>query len=470
MCGMKYFSNWEKWIYFSAVVVRLFLLFLIIFNFEEALYKFPGSLGGSYIDFSKSMLAGDGFSASLGGYFESKRTPGYSVYLLPFVGLNLPLWMASVFQIVLVSLLPIIAMRFVRKIGFGVKNERLAGLFTAFEPLQIFYSVLLMPDALTALLFFAGAYGVISFWIDGKYSMLISAAILFALSNYLRPMTLHWFILVPLLLILAWGVWRKQWSGGIRPGLIFGAIFFLLVLPWMARNYYHFGVFGFSSGLGPYVLIYSGSGIIAATEHVTFEEAYERIESEVTPLLPYPQDFYSIKNSEVLTAKAKEIVWQYREAFLKMYFFAAQTYFTSGNYHFILKHFGLLEQPSHGQVSITRLFASDGVFAVWYRLKVFVAEPYGFTALVSRLFLGTVFLSSLYGVYLALRQNVSSRFAALMYLLAIAYGALSVVAGVEGMEARHRLWLNPLIFVFAAVGIVFLMKAAQERWMGQKLE
>lgn len=448
-------TSWEKGIYIGAVAARLLLLLVIVLSAgQETLYTFPGALSGQYIVWGESILSGQGFFEPAYNYFESKRTPGYSVFLLPFLALDIPLWAASVLQIVLFSLMPVLAMRFARRLGFGSKTERLAGLFTAFEPLQIFYSVLIMPDSLSALFFFMGVYFLASFWLEEKNSRLALGSVFFAFSNYLRPTTVVWFFLVPLLWMFLWRKFKGDWYRGIRAGFIFGAIFLILLLPWMLRNYYHFGVLGFSSGLGPYVLIYSGSGIMAAAKHITFEKAQEQIESEVIPYLPYPADFYSIKNSAALTQKAKEIVLQYPGTFVKMYFFAAQTFFISGNYHVILKYFGLLDPPSQGQVSITRLFASDGISAVWQRIKVFVIEPYGAVALLGRMFLGIIFLASLYGAYRSWRRGPPSGFAAALYLFALFYGALSVVAGVEGMEARHRLFLNPLIFIFSSIGLV----------------
>ena len=156
---MGFFSNWEKGIYAGAVAVRLLLLLIIVLSSgQETLYTFPGALSGQYVVWSESILSGQGFFEPAYNSFESKRTPGYSVFLLPFLALDIPLWAASVLQIILFSLMPVLAMRLVRRLGFGSGVERLAGLFTAFEPLQVFYSVLIMPDSLSALFFFAGVY------------------------------------------------------------------------------------------------------------------------------------------------------------------------------------------------------------------------------------------------------------------------------------------------------------------------
>lgn len=459
MSNFLNFSKAEKYIFSGAVLVRLAMLAALIFYFgEDSLYRFPGSAGALWINVSDSLQHVLSFPDGI-------RMPGYAFFVWIFRALGLPIWFTSVVQIVLYSLMPIMAMRMVRMLGLGLRTEILAGILTAFEPLQIFYSVLIASDPLTALIFFAGVYYFVYFSIENRLYYLYLAAFFLAISNYFRPTAFYFLFMVPIVIFFFWGWIQKRWIYALKTAILFFAIFLLIVSPWMVRNYIKEGVFSFGSGGAWYLFIFTAGGVTAATEHITFEQAQSKLENEVRPFIPDTEDYSSIKNSPILIQKALQVVSTYPGTFLRMYSFALQTYFFSGNYHFILKHYGVVDPPSTGIVSFTRLFGGGSLADVWNRMLIFIQEPYGMIALLGRVFLGAIFLSSLAGALLFFRKERSGWFPAVIYLFCIAYSALMVLTAVEGMEARHRLWLNPLIFVFASVGFVSLAVWIKNYWL-----
>ncbi len=455
------FSSEEKRLYAGAVILRILLFFFLLAYLGVAKFlEIKGGTSPLYLKFADNMLSGHGFGIS--GILESKKTPGYPLYLALFQLLRLPFWGAVLVQIGLFSLMGVYAMRMVRLLGFGKGAQRAAGILTAFEPLQLFYSVTLMPDSLTALFFFLGIYYLMRFWYEESRQDLWFAAVLFALANYFRPITIAFSFLLPVLIFVMVGLVKKKWAVGFKQGLFFGVVFFALVAPWMARNYIQFRSFVFSSGGAAYVLYFSGSAVFAAEQHIPFYQAYDKLYAQIQPQLPDPADQFSIRNTAFLQKKAVEIISSHLHTYLKLYLFALQTFFISGNYHFLLYDLGFIRGPSQGQISYTGLFAGQGIGAVLGRLPGFISEPYGMIALLGRVLLGAIFLASLVGAWRVFRKSKYGSFPALLYVLCLVYGALTVATAVEGIEARHRLFLNPLIFVFAAAGF-WAFQSAQEK-------
>lgn len=487
-------SKAEKLIFSGAVLVRVILLGALIFYFGQNWWLMTPNSTDQFLRLGESIFSGHGFFDPQIGVFESAKAPGYALYLGLFSFLGLPLWFAAILQIILFSFLPVVNMRLVKKLGGSGFAANIVGVLTAFEPLQVLYSVSLMPDALTELFFFAGVYYLIVFWESRRKTDLAVSSVFLAASNYIRPVGVYWIFLVPLfILFYCWksdfqqrGLpphlilnvlrsWRRvipfvlaagfnaprSRCGGLRKGLVFavvfGSIFMIVLTPWFLRNYARFGVWGFSSGSNPYLFSFSAPAVKAAAENRNFHEVQEELRAEAEKNLLESRDLNSFYNEKMLGRKAKEIISAHPYAFVKLYFFSLQTYFMSGNYHYLLKHFGIIDPPKSGQVSVTQLFASRGLKAVWDRTLIFIREPYGMIALLGRIFWSVLFLGSLAGAFMLLRSESGFlKFSASVFLFFIIYGALTVLTAVAGIEARHRLYLNPLIFVFAGISLDWL--------------
>lgn len=438
-------------IFLLALAARIFVfLWLVIpFGAEGVLM-----LGDShqYLRLAEGLLnTGTLTDPNLPGLIEGTRPPGYPLYLAFFVSSGIPLWAASLFQLLLASFIPVLAFMLAERFGFSRRAALLAGVVTALEPLEVLYSVTLLSDAFGALFFLSGVYLLARYWENLRFSYLLASAAILGAVNYIRPIGIYLFIFMPLALIAAaWFIRRALMKRVLVHAMIFAAVFYLMLVPWNWRNYHYFGRFDFLSAVGRHLYDYSAAAVSAAAENTTFETMRQRLRAEILPVLPEPRDIRQFANQDILRARAAEIIKTHPKEYAKLYFFSLQTFLASGNYHYLAAFYGLIDRPSGGNQSFTVLFASKSFSESLAAVKKFVSEPYGVVALLGRIGWGIVFLVSLLGAYWAWRHHPAARFGVVVYGALLVYIAAVTLTLVTGVEARHRLFLNPFYFIFAS--------------------
>lgn len=461
----------EKWIFAGALVVRFILLAALLFFWgEKILVSFADSdwyvsTAHNLVNFH-SLIVDAAHPELLDGY----RTPGYPFYLVIFVYLGLPLWVAAAVQIIITSFTSVIAMRMVSLLRLGKPIERITGIFTAFEPVQIFYSVLILSDALGAFTFLGSVYFLVKFWQDATTETLeqsaissersrratlnlILSAILLGVYNYIRRIGVYiGFGLIPFFIFAA-VILQKSWRKFAVYALLCCAVSFLILLPWFMRNYYAFDRFGISTMSGLYSA--AAAATYAATEKIDVGRAQSILMDRITPMLPEQRDLSSPRNDTVYLKEGWKIISAHPKEYFKVYVLALNTFFTSANYHEILARLELLSRPTGGVKSFTIIFSSSTLKDSLKAALDFIKEPYGLMALLGRLIYGPIFLASLIGAFILWRQGGDARFLSLLYLFYLAYFAAFIAVMIEGTESRHRLQLNPLIFLMAGVTVYY---------------
>lgn len=446
----------EKWIFIGAVVVRIaLLLFLVNLVGKNVIFSFAD--GPKYLRLAESIAYRHQFVDPLvPDVAEAIRPPGYPLYLSFFTFLHIPYIWASILQIILASFIPILLMRFARKLNLSKKIEVAVGVLAAFEPLQVFYSITLSSDTLGALTFLLSTYYLLRFWEDERLKHIVLSAFFMALFNYVRRIGVYLgFMVGPIIWISGYFVLKNK-NRYLKPAAIFIISFFLFLAPWMARNYVSFNSFAFSSSFSRVLFYNTGAAIRAVAHKTSYQEEFVKMQKEVLPELPEPRDIESFKNSSLYQKKAKEIVLTYPKEYFKLYFFAFNTLFASGNYHVILAQLGLLERPSAGIKSFTVFLSGHSLAESWSAVKEFLGEPYGLIAIVGRFFWEVIFFSSLFGLWILWKKYPHSRSIVLVLSLYYAYTALFAATALEGLESRHRLYLNAFMFLLSSVGISYV--------------
>jgi len=449
---MNNFSYQEKIIFWAALWLRITVLGVLLWVSGEAGITGYGD-APQYVSVANNLVQGNGFTE--GPYpdvLESKRPPGYPAYLAFFLKTGFPLWAAAVLQIIMSSFTPILAMRLARLIGLGNNAELLVGMLTASEPMHIFYSVPLLSDSLAALLFIWGVYHLVRFWEErGATHLFLSAGIL-GIMNYIRPIGIYLYLLLPLAILVGGIVLdRKQWKNHAYSAIVFGTLFFLILTPWMFRNYVRFGAFDFTSAIGQHLYVYSAAAVRGAAEGTTWKEMKQRLLSEIEPVLPEPRNISHFANRHMLRDRAKEIISAYPQEYLKLYLFSLQSFLIAGDYHELLAFHNIMDEPK-GTRSFPMIFASKSISESIAAVKAFSREPYWLIAILGRVWWGGIFLLSNFGAWWLWRHTPSSRFAVLIYVFFLFYLALVTTHLVSGIVGRQRLFIHPLYFIFMAAG------------------
>lgn len=425
-------------VFLFSVVTKIVLLVLLVGSGgTDALL-----LGDSrhYLSLADSVLEGNGYKHE--GHEDTYRPPGYPAYLGFFEATHLPLWVASLLQLILASLLPaLVVWCGIRYLELPVRWASVAGILAASEPTQWYYSVILMPDVLFALGIVGALLLLVRWYEQRELKSLVLAGVLIGLANYVRPALTYF----PLFFILGISVWFLVRRSFTKQRLVHLALFlcvpFVVMAPWYAHNYTKHGVLEFVSVKAYTLYTYGAASAQAIATGVSYEGARVPLVAKARSEAP-SQNLESFEDEAYLSREAKVIISQYPLQFLQSYLLGLNTFWFSGNYHYLLFKYGLIAPPE-SQVSFSLLLASKGIGATIATVIERLTSPYMVIAILGKGFWVLVGLVALAGLVLYRRSPLS-----LATFVLAAYSCATVLATTIGIEARHRYYLNPLIFLF----------------------
>jgi len=446
----------EMRIYLISIAVHLVFLLYVIIAFGNSGLVMMGD-SPDYRNLANGLIYHHTLvTVAVPDLIETTRLPGYPLFLSFFIFFNLPFVVASLFQILLVSWIPIMIMRIGKMAQLDSRVVFWAGLLTAVEPASVVYGVMLLPDGWTAFGFIMGFWALVSFFKNGSRRYLILSAIVFGLMNYIRPVGL--FLAIALCAcIVVYGIWneRQEIKKHVTNSAIFGLVFFIVLCPWMIRNYMYYKHFSFASGIERQLYEITAVGVRSAAEHVSSEQMLFTMRDEVTPLLPEPRDLASFKNSGILTRPALAIIFAHPVQYIRLYALSLVTFFASGNYHYIAQVFRLLS-PSSAFPSFTMLYATQGLWATIKAAFSVVVHPYGALVIFGKLIWIALAVLTLTGMYLK-RKDPAIRPILITFLFVCLYMVVVIAHLTVGIEARHRLFLNPFYYLFTAISLHAMM-------------
>ncbi|MBI3549016.1 MAG: glycosyltransferase family 39 protein [Elusimicrobia bacterium] len=242
------FSGIPGWVWAAAAVPRAALFAFAAADPAKCLRS--DSLG--YLAEATNLLRRGAFSSQSAPPFapETTRTPGYAVFLAPFVAASEhPGLMIAFAHCVLGVLTAVLVWRWCSTIG-GKKGAALGALVLALDPVLLFHTPLVMTEIAFQLLF---VVSLIETWEskDAKDSYRVAACgLLWSWCSLLRPIAVY---LPPL---LAWR-WRKN----AKAAAVFLLAAYALPAALTARNWRRTGIATFSSQGGRDLLRYPAAGI-----------------------------------------------------------------------------------------------------------------------------------------------------------------------------------------------------------------
>jgi hypothetical protein len=219
----------------------------------------------SYILPAKEMLAY--WTFSIEGVPDIYRTPGYSLLLLP--GLLLP--RMEIWIIPLQIGMGVFTVFLVHKIAELVFPDRrlvwlLASGLYAVDPLAIFYVGELSTETAFTFVLIAAVYFSVRYVLHSDTTSLIAAAILCAVSTYIRPISCYLpYLLTAFLAIRCFAGKERRLKGLFQLGLYLAVSIGLISL-WQIRNKSETGYSGFSAITGVGAYYYQASAVRAKLE------------------------------------------------------------------------------------------------------------------------------------------------------------------------------------------------------------
>ncbi|MBI2053856.1 MAG: glycosyltransferase family 39 protein [Candidatus Staskawiczbacteria bacterium] len=248
-----------------------------------------------------------------------------------------------------------------------------------------------------------------------KYFLYVS--ILLPILALIRPIAL--FIYIPFIISFfrhQWFLDRKKFMYGF---LVLLTLFFLILSPWMLRNYLNFSEFSLSS-IGPYQLyFYDAPAVYAFNHKVSYVEAREFLETDIKKYTQISSfdEYYTYSYSDILKQKAKEIMLE--------------------------SPFGLLAVRS---ILGFKFFVRDGI-RYWF-------DEVNFNfVLLERVFLFTIFLGMIFSLFMLFRKDFHEK--SLLFFLFIVIFYFATLTGAVA-SAGLRFVIEPLFILTGLLGLRYI--------------
>jgi len=213
----------------------------------------PNSPG--YITPAANMLAGHGFTDA-DGKPETVRTPGYPLFILPFLWIKLDLKYVVIFQHLIRVLIVVATSAFALHVTRSRRQALIAGVFLCIDLPMLEAANAIMTEILfTAIL-------LSTMWLlwtrsQAAWNNWIPPGLLAGISVQIRPVGLFLFVPATIYLLL------MRHTSKAKAILGFLVAFSLFPAAWAARNYYQTGYFTVSSITGTNMLLWRAAGTLA---------------------------------------------------------------------------------------------------------------------------------------------------------------------------------------------------------------
>lgn len=440
--------RWVSLIFLSSIFIKLcYVYFLVTHGGTDALV-----LGDStrYLTLAQNVLTGQGYLYD--GHLESYRAPGYPLYLMFFEYFSISLLAASFFQILIASLFPLVSFFVSYKfLNLSLKTSGVVGLLTAVEPVQNFYGATLMPDVFFSATLLLGVFFFHRWFCTSNLDSIVIGGICIGISNYFRPAGVYLTLLLSVGVLAVFVYNRTITIQRVYHAGLFILIPIIIMMPWSFRNLAQFQHFGFVSALPYNTYTYGAVSTEAAHRGVEYETVRKEFVEKANANMPNPTHPTSFENSEYYIEKSIESIKQHPTSWFCTYLLGLNTFWFSGNYHYLLARYGIIDFPQHTP-SFSMILAGGGLSAVISTMKELGSQPYLYIALVGKGLWVIITLGALLGAF-----TVANRRASLLFLLLVLYFSITILPMTIGVEARHRYPMIPLLFPFFVAGVLYIL-------------
>ncbi len=427
-------------VFVLAVVVRLAYFGL---SYESRGRDLPLTISGAdcYYALSENIIHGNGYSCDTEPPYMlyAVRPPVYPYFIAWTNMLTGGYWGVLMLQILIGSLLPIIAMRIVRYIFEDKRVSYIAGAVLALEPFSILFSIFFYSETLFMFFFSLSILSLFAYFKTRQTKLAALSAILLGVSVLTKP-TVQYMFIVAMICILVEA--RKHISKKVLMTAVgYGALFFLVITPWLARNYAEFGAFSLSPQKEVNIYSILVPSVLAIANNTNFQVEFKKI-LDSGALEPNSATF---DGTEDYVKMAIPVFLAHPVAFVALNANTALNFFIHDGMYDVLKHVGIRPEQMFGKPVLFVLLTDPG------RLLAYIAgvitEPI-ILILVGRVAWILVTLAFLLGLWRYVRRGprVYGIFAAVV----VVYFLLTTLVVGLGVNARYRMPANAIIIAFAA--------------------
>lgn len=453
---MKFYAiNFKKsliLIFIAGLAVRLLILVVgLSAGGENFILNYSDAVG--YTNLAKNIIYGNGFSISQNAPFvpNSTRTPGYPAFLAFSLFLSGNFWPALALQIILGAFIPLLIYSLLKRLNFSEGISFATSFFLGIEPFFASHSVFLLSEVFFIFLFLISCIFYFDYLAKKNFLPLAASALILGLAALTRPIGFYMvFIFVFHIIIIGF----RQWRGTLTRAFIYAVISFLVISPWLYRNWKQFGVLKLSSIDSVGLYLYQAGSVLAMENGTEFEIEKRKLRGD---LEREGIDFKSLSDSRILNKKAMSIITAHPKAFLKVNSLVAWQFFTHDGYYDLAWHLGFYRDGIGPPITILDLKNS-----LLKLPKVLLEDPMFFLFIFGRALWILIFLSALCGAFISLKSRANLKRDIFM-LLMIVYVLLASLGIGYSINARFRLPISIFYVAYAFFAASYFLRKFNKR-------
>jgi 4-amino-4-deoxy-L-arabinose transferase-like glycosyltransferase len=438
----------------SAVFVRLIVFFVALdARGVEGLVK-ADALG--YLELAANLISRSEFAIKSGDVYQPEvfRTPGLPILIAPFTALPYGIILYSVvLSIIAGILMPLMLYAIAERITSKRAAFIAAGLI-ALEPHAINFSFFLLTEV-PFMLFMLG--GTLAGFVSFERKSYIFAALSGALLGYavlIRPGFLSIFLLALIGVALAVFFMRDI---RFRYILVSIGVLMLVLTPWLMRNERITGSISLSGAGWRNVYTDFLASVRALENNTTFHDEKNKLKDEALEKYGLSRtEMNSPAHSTILRDAAIVELWQYKATVFRLESTLLTSFFINDGYYYEFRNLGLVTDIPGTHISPTYEILTKGVRgipAVWDEL---VRQR--FIPLFGRLFVVSVLVCAVIGFFI-IRHPIKYMLAFVVALTAL----FATVIGL-GLDARMRVPIEPILFVFASAAFIWIFDKLKTKY------
>jgi len=349
----------ELLIFFLAFIVRLFYFGLALNAHNWNLIDTSRGADG-YFAISQNVLHGNGFSSDNTPPFtpNSFRVPLQPLFLAWSAGLAGSYYLPLILTLLISCFLPLIAMRFARRLSSSRVVVFGTGIFLALEPVLVSHSVLFYSEPLFILFLFLSLYYLFDYFEHKKFLHLFFSSALLGFATLTRPTTEYLPIII--VIIIVWEarthLTKEVW---LRTGAYL-LVFFVVLAPWLYRNKVQFGVFALTPQTGVNLYANLLPSVLSIENGTSFDTEYTKLQVQGVS----GPNQTSVAKAQSYTSQAVPLLLEHPTALALTAGTVEVTFFTHDGMLEVLKLVGVKPDLSLGTPALFLL--TDGMLLYFF--------------------------------------------------------------------------------------------------------
>ncbi|HVU06289.1 MAG TPA: glycosyltransferase family 39 protein [Candidatus Paceibacterota bacterium] len=439
----------EVIIFCIALAARL-VLFSIVFahNDGNLLNSIHGDDG--YYELSQGILNGHGMTWDTQPPFAPNplRPPVWPYLIAFFAGVFKTYWAVFAFELVLGSLIPVLAYRVARML-FGHRIGKWTAIIMCVEPYLMLFSIILYTETCFMFFFLLFLIFLIRYIERPTIRSALYAGLTLGLATMVKPTVQYLPILIPIALAI---MWRERLRGPQQGGegtalakqcAIFLLMFLVVIAPWLVRNHQAFGVWGMSAQPEFNLYVYLAPTLLAIDNGTDFKTEYAAFVERGG----FDPNSITLANADIYKSKGLDVIRDHKLALMKSGLITLVTFFT---------HDGMLTVLGYSGITIPNVVSKPVIQLASHPIELasvmarYAASP-AVLIILLRLFWIAVTISFVYGACRYLRRGDKAA-AAIMILIVLYFAGTTAINGF-GVNARFRMPVDAIILGFALFGL-----------------